>query len=53
MGEPIGPGSFHHPARPAMALGIIEWGLSLAEIFSYPHAFGIKRNQYQFLLLAL
>jgi hypothetical protein len=25
-------------------LGIIEQGLSLAEIFSYPHAFGIKRN---------
>jgi hypothetical protein len=30
---------------PAVALGIIEQGLSLAEIFSYPHAFGIKRNQ--------
>src|SRR5918992_5678849 len=30
---------------PAVALGIIEQGLSLADIFSYPHAFGIKRNQ--------
>jgi hypothetical protein len=30
---------------PAVALGITEQGLSLAEIFSYPHAFGIKRNQ--------
>ena len=30
---------------PAVALGIIEQGLSLAEIFSYPHAFGIERNQ--------
>src|SRR5918997_3233195 len=30
---------------PAVALGIIEQGLSLAEIFSYPHAFGIKRSQ--------
>jgi hypothetical protein len=30
---------------PAVALGIIEQGLSLAEIFSYPHAFGIKWNQ--------
>jgi hypothetical protein len=29
---------------PAVALGIIEQGLSLAEIFSYPHAFGIDRN---------
>ncbi len=29
----------------AVALGIIEQGLSLAEIFSYPHAFGIERNQ--------
>jgi predicted nucleic acid-binding protein len=26
-------------------LGIIEQGLSLAEIFSYPHAFGIEQNQ--------
>jgi hypothetical protein len=30
---------------PAVALSLIEQGLSLAEIFSYPHAFGIKRNQ--------
>src|SRR5918992_4877768 len=30
---------------PAVALGITEQGLSLAEIFSYPYAFGIKRNQ--------
>ncbi|HEX2245282.1 MAG TPA: hypothetical protein VHH94_03205 [Gammaproteobacteria bacterium] len=29
----------------AVALSIIEQGLSLAEIFSYPHAFGIERNQ--------
>jgi hypothetical protein len=34
---------------PAVALGIIEQGLSLAEIFSYPHAFGIKRNQCRYL----
>jgi hypothetical protein len=30
---------------PAVALSIIEQGLSLAEIFSYSHAFGIERNQ--------
>jgi hypothetical protein len=35
----------------AVALGIIEQGLSLAEIFSYPHAFGIERNQCQPLFL--
>jgi hypothetical protein len=30
---------------PPVALGIIEQGLSLAQISSYPRSFGIKRNQ--------